>query len=359
MPGQQGLQHAPQSQGVPSGAQDPKTIPQRPGAENQPPVGVKPESQKLQTATHAPATSTGPPPPVASKPNAGAGQPANYDVTKGRTALQTDGKIVPAMPRANKAPRSASNPLSNMKPDAAGTSSQASAAKPTQAAADAAAQYQNATTQAATAAVAAAMAKLAPNSTQPAQQSELTAADNLSQRVNEMRNDNGSRGSSNPRGRGRGGGRGRGRGIEVPRDDFDFASANAKFSKQDLVKEAIATGEPSEGEGLNGDATAEPTSADGAGDVTIPGIHPYNSKTSFFDNISSDARDRNEVADEKRRPSGAEFRHEERKKNLETFGMGSVDGGYRGGYRGRGRGRGHRGYNRGGYRGRGSSVPMA
>jgi protein LSM14 len=79
----------------------------------------------------------------------------------------------------------------------------------------------------------------------------------------------------------------------------------------------------------------------------------YNKTKSFFDNISSEAKDRAENSGQK--PGGREWRGEEQRKNMETFGQGSVDGGYRGGYRGRGRGRGRgnmRG--RGGSRGRGS-----
>jgi len=109
------------------------------------------------------------------------------------------------------------------------------------------------------------------------------------------------------------------------------------------VKEAIASGETSmNGEipAINGtEVSTEPT-ANGTADTVIPGAAMYNKSSSFFDNISSEARDRDEAADGKRRPSGPEFRTEERKRNLETFGMGSVEGGHRGGFRGRGRGRG-------------------
>jgi len=136
--------------------------------------------------------------------------------------------------------------------------------------------------------------------------------------------------------------------MEVPTTDFDFESSNAKFNKQDLVKEAIATGSPL------GDASVAPTvdalsngQSNGAEkeDVVIP--PSYNKSSSFFDNISSELKDREEAASKR----GQEFRSEERRKNMETFGQGSVDG-YRGGFRGgRGRGRGRgRGF---GYRGRG------
>lgn len=193
-------------------------------------------------------------------------------------------------------------------------------------------------TQAATAAVAAAMAKLpAANA-----QANGNAMDNLTKKVNEMRTSDPHRAqrqqgvgshAGNVRGRGRGASRGGNpANIEVPTTDFDFESSNAKFSKQDLVKEAIA-GSP---QGTTPQA-ASPT------DAELP-ASAYNKSTSFFDNISSEAKERMENGGT--RSGGREWRGEEQKKNVETFGQGSVDNGYRGGYRGRGRGRG-------GFRGRG------
>jgi protein LSM14 len=132
--------------------------------------------------------------------------------------------------------------------------------------------------------------------------------------------------------------------MEVPTTDFDFESANAKFNKQDLIKEAIASGSPM------GDAPAVPAveaATTEKEEVVIPGGSMYD-KSSFFDNISSELKDREEAA-----TRGQEFRSQERQKNMETFGQGSVDG-FRGG---RGRGRGHgrgRGFG-GGYRGRGGA----
>lgn len=132
--------------------------------------------------------------------------------------------------------------------------------------------------------------------------------------------------------------------VEVPDTEFDFESANAKFNKQDLVKEAVATGSPivEDGKAVNGTA----------GDDGKPKIPVgYNKAASFFDNISSEIRDREEGIIRRER------RSDEERKNIETFGQGSVDG-FRGSYRSRGRGRGYggrgRGYNRGyGNRGRG------
>ncbi|GKT47205.1 protein sum2 [Colletotrichum spaethianum] len=208
------------------------------------------------------------------------------------------------------------------------------------------------------AAVALAMANMnAGNAAVPAApQGNGNAMDNLTKKVNEMRV-NAAR-TTQP-----GGGRGRGRGgrqgqakVEVPDADFDFAQANAKFNKDDLVKEAIA-GSPLGETPNNGPAIEAP-----APEVT--GTNPpvaYNKTRSFFDNISSEAKDRADNNGQK--PGGREWRGEEQRKNMETFGQGSVDGGYRG-YRGRGRGRGRggfggRGGGRGGFRGRGGQAAAA
>jgi len=156
-------------------------------------------------------------------------------------------------------------------------------------------------------------------------------------------------------------------GIEVPNTDFDFESSNAKFNKQDLVKEAIATGSPV-GTPTGEDVTSPfngagvSSSANGVAkdeDIVIPAAAPklYNKSSSFFDNISSEIKDRQSAQDEGKRLGGNEFRTEERKKNFETFGQGSVDGGYRGGFRGRGgRGRGFGGRGRGYSGGRGGGY---
>ncbi|KAF2723174.1 hypothetical protein K431DRAFT_283335 [Polychaeton citri CBS 116435] len=229
-------------------------------------------------------------------------------------------------------------------------------------------------TQAATAAVAAAMAKLG-----PVQNGENGAnVDSVTQKVGEMRFQEG------PPARGRGS-RGRGpsrggrrestqRNVEVPKEDYDFESANAKFNKQDLIKEAIATGSPvtspppnePESNPLDQTPTNGHTESKAEEEVVIPQAPPasrYDRQTSFFDNISSDLKDRADA--DVQTVDGRQMRREERTKNLETFGQGSVDVGYRGGYRGRGRGRGYGNRGRGGwnnsrgggYRGRGNSDP--
>lgn len=286
------------------------------------------------------------------------------------------GRIVPAVPLSSPGQSKAPQPA-----NATGKSQGAGGNKgqPNQAAANAA--IQNAT-QMATAAVAAAMAKLPPAPGQaqgPGAGTTNDGVDNLTKRVNEMRtNDHtnkvrasrqpsqpaaGGAGGFNPNHRGRGGPRGhhhpqQGRKVEVPKTDYDFASANAKFNKQDLVKEVIATGSPTgdtPSSGLTNNGVPDGSSSNATNgtrkdSTTSEGasITPtYNKSTSFFDNISSETKDRSES--QGHRPGGREWRGEEVKRNLETFGQGSVDnGGYRGGFRGRGRG--GRG---GGYRGRG------
>ncbi|PLB42773.1 hypothetical protein P170DRAFT_451614 [Aspergillus steynii IBT 23096] len=194
---------------------------------------------------------------------------------------------------------------------------------------------------AATAAVAAAMAKLPQPG--PQQKSGAAPVDNLTRQMAEMKPYDGTRPQrghhQHPRG-GRGGQRTQYQGHK---------------KVEDLLKEAIATGSPVhevEPQFPDGDVS-EVASAGGASDAT-----PYNKSSSFFDNISSEARDREEGAGG--RVGGREWRGEEEKRNIETFGQGSVDG-YRGGYRGRGRGRGYGrgrgGYNRGyGGRGRGGGI---
>jgi protein LSM14 len=267
-----------------------------------------------------------------------------------------NGRIMPAVPLPSSIPAKA--PLeANSENTAKAPTAQVSVAANRAAIDDA--------TQAATAAVAAAMAKLPPLGGQ--QTNGSAAVDNLTKKVKEMRTNDPARGTRQPggghRGRGRGGHSHEAAKFEVPAADFDFESSNAKFNKQDLVKEAIA-GSPL--------AETPPSGPDDAanGSMLIPPSGSYNKKASFFDDLSSEIKDRADGAD---RPGGRVWRGEEQKKNLETFGQGSVDNGYRGGYRGRGRGRGgHRGRGyggngqpsmrggRGGYRGgRGESQTVS
>ncbi|RPB26258.1 hypothetical protein L211DRAFT_703948 [Terfezia boudieri ATCC MYA-4762] len=143
--------------------------------------------------------------------------------------------------------------------------------------------------------------------------------------------------------------------VEIPAGDFDFESANAKFNKQDLIKEVIASEDvpaltPMKVSTTNGATTGVGEEADGHGNATLQPDGFYSKKKSFFDNISCENKERAEAKEGDRPRGGAQWRGEETKKNIETFGQGSVDGGNRyqgrGGWRGRGRGF------RGGYRGR-------
>ncbi|TKA66046.1 hypothetical protein B0A55_09637 [Friedmanniomyces simplex] len=327
------------------------------------PPGLQlPESQRPieMSGTPAPSavaasTPAGPPPPIDSKPTAAAATaPAAKPVPKAnsRVALPlASSNVLAAKPPQR--PAQASQPAQAQQPPPA----QAPPAQPRS--------VQDAT-QAATAAVAAAMAKLGAANT-----NQQSAVDNLTQKVNQMRVQGGpSEPPNRARGRGRGGQGQRGgrresqpKAIEVPKEDYDFESANAKFNKEDLVKERIASGSPMGSPaahgGQNGDASPMENGHGREEDeeVKMPGATAadkgYNKKSSFFDDISSDLKDRTEAA-----ASGGHYvdgramRREERSRNMETFGQGSVDGGggYRGGFRGRGRGRG---FGRGGGGGRG------
>lgn len=217
------------------------------------------------------------------------------------------------------------------------------------------------------AAVAAAMAKLPPAPGQKKQGERENAVDNLTNKVNELRANETFRASRQPgasqgttyRG-GRAGYRGgrshpeqNVRKVEVPTTDYDFASANAKFNKQDLVKEVIASGptiaSPVDGASVddkNIQASSNDSRHGSQSNIVIPSSASYDKSSSFFDNISSESKDRDDANGKKL--GGREFRSEEVRKNFETFGQGSVDNGYRGGYRGRARGRGY-GRGRGGY----------
>ncbi|KAK3169936.1 hypothetical protein OEA41_009320 [Lepraria neglecta] len=340
---------------------------------------------KLPSSSTTPApvvTQNCPPPPTESKPNVAEAlaPPAPTVAKDAPTAAKPaqtvpkSGRIMPAVPIMSpaakpKAPVNSTSQSNTAKVAPLTTQAQALASAnlaaprptqiPTKSLEDA--------NRDARAAVAAAMAKLPPAPGQKKQTNgETNAMDNLTKKVNEMRTNDNIRTSRQPGtggyAAGHRGGRGGYRGgrprdeqtkkLEVPKTDYDFAEANAKFNKQDLVKEAIATGDTigSPIDGSN-DASAE-ASINGARrgseqSVTIPAASGYNKSSSFFDNISSESKDRDD-----KRLGGREFRSEEQKKNLETFGQGSVDNGYRGGFRGRGRGRGYRGQ-RGSFSGRG------
>ena len=353
-------QPPPGSQGAPpAGAQagQDEKAPAQPKVVEADSVSKAPESKpNTKQAAKAPAPAAAgkqaPPPPVESKPDVAAalapphGSSAQKQ-SRGPKAAPSGtkaGRIIPAVPIAG--------PNVNRAPQA----QQAAAPAPQPQGTSASAAQQNNATQLATAAVAEAMAKL--NLQNRGQAPVSDPMNNLAQKVEGMREQHNRQPrlpGPGPGFRGRGGRGGRGGAthqpqqphkMEVPTTDYDFASANAKFNKQDMVKEAIASGSPL-GDGNVPAAADAPVDgqANGDDDVVIPGAS-YNKSSSFFDNISSELKDREEAASRR----GQEFRSEERRKNMETFGQGSVDG-YRGGFRGRGRGRGGRGRGGPGFRG--------
>lgn len=349
-------------------------------APEKPIATVKLPSASTTPGLSAVAQSTPPPPPTETKPNVTAAlappapttSKAGSPVAKPVPTGPKNGRIMPAIPRLSPAikpyvPVKSSLPSTSRNVDSGSSKDIAKpeAGRPSQIAMAKSFEQTNRDAQAA---VAAAMAKLPPA---PGQKKEKevngeSAVENLTNKVNEMRSSDTNRTSRQPgtggyvashRG-GRGGYRG-GRPqtdyvkkVEVPTTDYDFASANAKFNKQDLVKEAIATGS-SIGSPVDlanhNDASVESVNGARKGSESsgiIPSVASYNKTSSFFDNISSESKDRDDSAGKKL--GGREFRSEEQKKNLETFGQGSVDNGYRGSFRGRGRGRGY-GRPRGGY----------
>ncbi|KAI0018238.1 Scd6-like Sm domain-containing protein [Xylariomycetidae sp. FL0641] len=345
MPGQ-GMRGTPQ--------QDNKPAPIGAGVDKQRPVGtpaveLPSEGPKSigQTPIQSAQTNVAPTPPVESKPTA-AEVKATADTLSAKPQAQATNtaKAIPTGPRSTRITPAVPMPVPAPAVAKAGPQAGPQVTAATASVKPTGEQNMRDATQAAKAAVAVAMAKLdnpagaaAPSGPAPVNNN---AMDNLTKKVNEMRV-NATRGGG--RGRGRGGRGGAQSKVEVPEDDFDFATSNAKFNKGDLVKEAIA-GSPV-AETPNG-APAEPQEVD---DTAVPVA--YNKTRSFFDNISSEAKDRAENNGMK--PGGREWRGEEQRKNMETFGQGSVDGGYRGGYRGRGRGRG-RGSGRGRGRGQGGGF---
>ena len=351
-------QHGGPPPGVPAPANDGnKALPKQDvsraaGALKAPSQGSTPTpSQQSQTAP--------PPPPLESKLDVAAalapaapvtGQSSSLDPKQIPTGPKGN-RIVPAIPLPSPRAKPAATTNGSAKPANTGPQ-QATASRPTPKATTSKS-FEDANNDA-RAAVAAAMAKL-PNPKKG--QTDTMAMDNLTKKVAEMRANEHQRAPRHPSGHpsgprgGRGGHRG-GRGgqpkIELPKADYDFESANAKFNKQDLVKEAIATGSPI-GEDHNG--SNDPAEISGVNSrrnsdtINIPPPASYNKTSSFFDNISSEIKDRAASHEAGHKMGGREFRHEELQKNMETFGQGSVDNSFRYG-RGRGRGRGH-------FRGRG------
>ncbi|KAI0395016.1 Scd6-like Sm domain-containing protein [Xylariaceae sp. FL0594] len=350
-PGPQGPPGTPGQGMRPTPQQDSKPTPIGAGVDKQRPVGVPAVELPTESKTSGQPASqpapvpkeTAPTPPVESKPTVAEVKATADSLASKQATVSKDNepKSVPTLPKSNRITPAV--PIPGMVPPKTGTQTIAATAAVKSVGDQAngppsAAAIRDAT-QAAKAAVAMAMAQLDKSTSAAAPAVPVatnnTAMDNLTKKVNEMRV-NATRGVSG-RGRGRGGRGNSHTKVEVPDADFDFETANAKFNKQEIVKEA-AVGSPVV-EAANGTSSEATEVEDGA----------YNKTKSFFDNISSEAKDRAENSGHK--PGGREWRGEEQRKNMETFGQGSVDGGYRGGYRGR-RGRG-----RGGMRGRGGPRP--
>ncbi|GAP85556.1 putative g2 m phase checkpoint control protein [Rosellinia necatrix] len=353
-PGPQGPQGPPSTpgQGIRvTPPQDNKPAPIGAGVDKQKPVGVPAPEAPTEPKNFGQHTSqpiskdSAPTPPVESKPTAAEVKATADSLSATKSVVSNaEPKSAPTGPRSSRITPAVPMPaaiLSRSGPQAIAAAASVKPAAEQSNGPPSAATLRDAT-QAAKAAVAVAMAKLDnPGATVGAAgpTTTNTAMDNLTKKVNEMRVN--ARGGPSSRGRSRGGRGGIQSKIEVPDADFDFQTANAKFNKQDLAKEAVSISPV--GDAPNGSAPETPEPEDGA----------YNKTRSFFDNISSEARERAENGGQK--PGGREWRGEEQRKNMETFGQGSVDGGYRGGYRGRGRGRGRgNSRGRGGPRGRGT-----
>lgn len=313
------------------GQQPPPPQQQRPGPAGAPTgpsaTSELPSGDRIPSKPATPAAQNGPPPPVESKPSVAEAVQGSTapKAGPGYGAPQNNGRAMPAIPIA------APKPVGPIPTAPAAVSQSATATDATTAAANA---------------VAAAMAKLPQPGAQKKPGQPDVGVDAVTRKMNDMRPHDGNQaprgGHQHPRG-GRGGVRTQHKKIEIPKSDYDFETANAKFNKQDLVKEAIATGSPA--------AEAESQEIQTHEEDDTATHNHYNRTSSFFDNISSEARDREENS--AARVGGREWRGEEEKRNIETFGQGSVDGYGRGRGRGRGRGFGRgRGY-RGGYGGRG------
>ncbi|KAJ2851842.1 hypothetical protein IWW36_000803 [Coemansia brasiliensis] len=164
---------------------------------------------------------------------------------------------------------------------------------------------------------------------------------------------------------GRGGYQNRHGRVEVPESDFDFESSNSKLNKDDLAKEfaqmniQVVGGEgATEGDGPNASSTSSATSP-----VATAPSAAYQPKSSFFDNISCETKERMEMREQGMSHEERRSRVQaERQQNYETFGQVVAEQNryrynnrYNGGRGGqhhsnwRGGGRGGRGYHRGGY----------
>ncbi|KAJ2312682.1 hypothetical protein H4S02_004010 [Coemansia sp. RSA 2611] len=211
----------------------------------------------------------------------------------------------------------------------------------------------------------------------PASAAPQTTEDNFDDEPSQQRRQGGyvQRGGYVPRGRGgynnRGNGPRRGnyqgRGgyqqrhgrVEVPESDFDFESSNSKLNKDDLAREFaklnvhVADSSPQSPEANTSVAAA----------AVDPAASAYQPKSSFFDDISCETKERMEMREHGMSHGERRNRvHAERQQNFETFGQAAAEqnrlrynrynaggrGYYHNNWRG-GRGGGGRGFHRGGY----------
>lgn len=82
--------------------------------------------------------------------------------------------------------------------------------------------------------------------------------------------------------------------IPVPQSDFDFESSNAKFNKDEIVKEVVKKTTPNHDHNIKEDEnTIDGEVEDEDEEVLIPPPESFYDKTkSFFDNISCETKER-------------------------------------------------------------------
>ncbi len=250
-PGGPGGPPGPDVRGPPgAGPQDGKPVPAGPGADAQRSQAAPTEPKSLAQPPRA--SNNAPTPPVESKPSPEEVKTTAAQLEAGKAP--TGPRAVPTGPKSNRV-----NPVvplgSLTKPFQPAIAQQAQGGQATveTTVTTGPGSVQDATS-AARAAVAVAMAQLG----NPA---GANAMDNLTNKVNEMRVKASRGGAAAPRGRG-----GQGRGgrphptkVEVPDSDFDFAQSNAKFNKDEVVREAIAGSPLTETPNGSVTATAEQT----------------------------------------------------------------------------------------------------